>query len=298
MVVKGKSFFGVQGSYFAFSLPPLRQTEGENNPSSGCCALPKSRGIAPMWRQGSRNLDEELAMKLGMRNLLTATAVSLVLAWPAAGFCQIGEAPTEPHQKPQTPPPAARETAQSQVAAQDMVPGTVALTRALDAKKDHDGSQFDAKLTKTVHLKNGKTLPKGSTLLGTVNSDDMHTAGKAKLAVRFTQAKLPNGETVPIKATIVQVFPPVGLTAEGAPIPDESGPSWDMDYHTNQWSRQQLNIDQVGALKNVDLHSRLASQNSGVFVSTKKDDVKLMKGSRLELALAEQGNGQQAQNQQ
>ena len=56
----------------------------------------------------------------------------------------------------------------------------------------------------------------------------------------------------------------------------------------------QLNIDQIGALKNVDLHSRLASQNSGVFVSTKKDDVKLMKGSRLELALAEQGNPQQA----
>ncbi|HUY94034.1 MAG TPA: hypothetical protein VMU71_02005 [Terracidiphilus sp.] len=172
------------------------------------------------------------------------------------------------------------------------------LTRALDAKKDHDGSRFEAKLTKTVHLKDGKTLPKGSTLLGTVNNDDMQTAGKSKLAVRFTEVKLANGETVPIKATIVQLYPPVGLDAEGEPIPDESGPAWDMDDHTNQWNRQQLNIDQVGALKNVDLHSRLSSHNSGVFVSAKKDDVKLMKGSRLELALAEQGNGQQARNQQ
>lgn len=235
-------------------------------------------------------------MKLGMRNVVMAAAVSLVLAWPAAGICQIGESPTEPHQKPQTPPPAARGTAQSRVDARDMVPGTVALTRALDAKKDHDGSQFEAKLTKAVHLKNGKTLPKGSTLLGAVKTDDMQMAGKSKLAVRFTKAKLANGETVPIKATIVQVFPPVGLTADGAPIPDESGPAWDMDDHANEWNRQQLNIDQVGALKNVDLHSRLSSQNSGVFVSTKKDDVKLMKGSRLELALAPQGNGQQAEN--
>ncbi len=235
-------------------------------------------------------------MKRSIRNVLTGSAVSLALALPVAAFCQIGEAPTEPHQKPQTPIPQSHPTAQGRMDAQQMVRGTVALTRSLDARKDQDGSRFEAKLTRTVHLKNGKTLDKGTSLVGTVENDDMQVAGKSKLAVRFTEAKLTNGETIPIKATIVEVYPPAGLDSAGEPIPDESSPSYGMDDRTNEWNSRQLDVDQIGALKNVDLHSKLASQNSGVFVSTKSDDVKLMKGSRLELALEENGNGQQAEN--
>jgi hypothetical protein len=236
-------------------------------------------------------------MKLGVRNALTVAAVSLALALPAAAFSQVGEGPSEPHQKPQTPPPA-RTTGQGQAwqNAQNMVPGTVALTRVLDAKKDHDGSQFEAKLTRSVHLKNGQELAKGTTLVGKVVADDMQMSGRSKLAVRFTEAKLGNGETLPIRATIIQVYPPVGFTQEGAPIPDESGPRWDDDQRENPWNPNEQHVDQIGALKNVDMHSNLASQNSGVFVSTRSDDVKLMRGSRLELALAAQGSGQQAEN--
>ncbi len=258
-----------------------------------------SEGILRKVRAGvPRKLSkQELAMKSGVRNVLTATAVSLALAWPAAVFCQVGETPTQPQQQPQTPIPPARATAQGRIDAHEMVRGTVALNRSLDARKDHDGSQFAARLTRTVHLKNGKTLDKGTTLVGTVENDDMQIAGKSKLAVRFTEAKLNNGETIPIKATIVQVYPPVGLDADGSPLPDEGGPQYAADDYTNDWNARQLNVDQIGALKNVDLHSRLASENSGVFVSTKRDDVKLMRGSRLELAMAEQGNGQRASNQ-
>lgn len=235
-------------------------------------------------------------MKLSIRKVLTGSAVSLALAFPVLAVCQIGEAPTQPQQKPQTPIPQSHPTAQGRIDAQEMVRGTVALDRALDARKDHDGSRFQAKLTHTVHLKSGKTLDKGTTLVGKVETDDMQVAGKSKLAVRFTEAKLGNGETIPIKATIVELYPPTGLDAAGEPIPDESSPSYGMDDRTNEWNSRQLDVDQIGALKNVDLHSKLASQNSGVFVSTKTDDVKLMKGSRLELALAEKGNGQQAEN--
>lgn len=237
-------------------------------------------------------------MRIGIRNLLTVTAVTFALGWPAAAFSQIGVAPTEPQQKPQTSTPPATNLQQGRMDAQEMVRGTVALTRKLDADKDHDGSQFEAKMTRTVQLKNGPKLAKGTVLMGQVENDDMQVSGKSKLAIRFTEAKLDNGETVPIKATIVEVYPPVGLTQDGSPLPDESGPDYDADDHANQWNQQQLDIDQVGALKNVDLHSRLSSNNSGVFVSTKKDDVKLMKGSRLELALAGQGNPQQASTNQ
>lgn len=236
-------------------------------------------------------------MKRSIRKVLTVTAVSVALGLPGAVFCQVGVAPTQPEQKPQTSPPDHPATVEGRVDAQNMVRGSVALTRSMDAKKDRDGSQFEAKLTRTVHLKSGKKLDKGTVLVGMVANDDMQESGRSKLAVRFTEAKLGNGETIPIKATIIQVYPPVGLTADGSPLPDESGPAYDLDDHANEWNSRQLDVDQIGALRNVDLHSRLASQNSGVFVSTKSDDVKLMKGSQFELAIAEQGNGQQAKNQ-
>ena len=36
----------------------------------------------------------------------------------------------------------------------------------------------------------------------------------------------------------------------------------------------------------VDLHSKISSQNSGVFVSMKKNDVKLKAGSEIQFAIA------------
>ncbi|HTX76241.1 MAG TPA: hypothetical protein VMD29_08560 [Terracidiphilus sp.] len=236
-------------------------------------------------------------MRCDIRSAMTVAAVAFALALPAAVFSQVGESPSEPSQKPQTPPPA-NTTADSAAwqSAQNMVPATVALSRTLDAKKDQNGSQFDARLTRSLHLKDGRELGKGTTLVGTVAQDDMQVSGRSKLAVRFTEAKLNNGETIPIRATIIEVYPPVGFTADGSPIPDESGPGWDDDDHQNPWNPNQQHVDQIGALKNVDLHSNLASRNSGVFVSSKSDDVKLRQGSRLELAIAG-GNGQQAKNQ-
>lgn len=61
----------------------------------------------------------------------------------------------------------------------------------------------------------------------------------------------------------------------------------------NSWNDGTLAEDQVGVIKGVDLHSRISSQNSGVLVSSSKDDVKLPRGTDLSLALAS-GNGQSA----
>jgi hypothetical protein len=52
-------------------------------------------------------------------------------------------------------------------------------------------------------------------------------------------------------------------------------------------------VDQLNALSGVDLHSKIASNNSGVLVSTKNDDVKLRAGTEFALAIAEQPNGPQ-----
>ncbi len=158
-----------------------------------------------------------------------------------------------------------------------MVPAQVALVKALDSRKMHPGNQFKAVLSNTVHLKNGVELPHGTILMGTIVTDNMQAKGNSRLALRFTQAKLKNGKTIPIRATIMGVAPPsysyYGYGAE----------------NLNGWDGRTMQLDQVNALSGVDLHSAIARENSGVFVSNKKDDVKLEAGSQMSLALAAQG---------
>jgi hypothetical protein len=61
------------------------------------------------------------------------------------------------------------------------------------------------------------------------------------------------------------------------------------DQVANDWTRSIHAVDQIDALSGVDLHSRITSQNSGVLVSTKKDDIKLKRGTEFALAIAPEG---------
>ena len=164
--------------------------------------------------------------------------------------------------------------------AQHMVPARASLTHALDSKSIHSGEQFRATLSDNVHLSSGVALHKGDALVGTVADDDMNTTGKSHLAVRFTQAVLKNGQTIPIKATIVALYSPNDLGSGGYAEPDQV---------PNTWNDGTLRVDQIGAVKGVDLHSQISSQNSGVFVSD-KNNVKLPAGSELALAIAAGNN--------
>jgi hypothetical protein len=206
---------------------------------------------------------------------LFAAAVSLVLF--------ISE--TSPAQTSQ-PSPVNNQTSKASVEASDMVPAQAALDKTLDAKSVKAGDQFEAKLTSKVHLKNGTELPSGTQLVGTVGTDDMQQNGQSKLALCISEAKLKDGKTVPVKATIVGVYGP----GSGGPSPYPVVPG---DQVTNEWTSSIHQVDQLGALSNVDLHSKLTSKNSGVLVSTKKDDFKLKQGTELALAIAPQ-NGQSA----
>lgn len=162
--------------------------------------------------------------------------------------------------------------------AMQMVPARAALMKDLDAKKMKSGSQFQAKLVDKVHLKNGEELPSGTMLMGTVVADSMQTSGVSRLALRFTSAKLKNGDVVPIKATIVGIAAPEPMNGEGYDVP--AG-----DQASNDWSNNLLQFDVIGAVSGVDLHSKIASDDSGTFVSTKKHDVKLDAGTEIALAV-------------
>jgi hypothetical protein len=170
--------------------------------------------------------------------------------------------------------------------ASDMVPARAYLARKMDAKDEKPGTKFEAILADTVHLKNGTELPSGTKLMGTVTNDELHMKGNAKLALRITKADLKNGKTIPVKATIVGVWAPESENSMGYNV----APG---DEQPNDWNKSTLAIDELDALPGVDLHSRIAGNNSGVFVTTKKDDVKLAGGSELALAIGPQGSVEQ-----
>ncbi len=155
-----------------------------------------------------------------------------------------------------------------------MIPVDASLQRNLDARKDKPGAEFEARLNSTVHLKNGPKLPSGTMLLGTVTTDHMRVRGTSRLALRFTEAKLKDGKDIPIKATIVNVSQP------------NYGYSMDGTSPALIWSDKTLQVDELDALSGVDLHSKISAKNSGVFISHKKDNMKLSAGTRFTLAIA------------
>jgi hypothetical protein len=160
-----------------------------------------------------------------------------------------------------------------------MVGARAELMRPLDAKKDQPGSAVEAKLVQKVTLSDGTELPNDTILVGEVTVDDMQQQGMSKLALRFNQARLKNGTVLGIKATIVGFY---GPGAGGYhQYPTEPG-----DQVPNSWTDGTLQMDQINVVADVDLHSKISSANSGVFVSTKKDDVKLEEGSEIQFAIA------------
>jgi len=187
---------------------------------------------------------------------LSVAAVSVAMFFPNVTLAQSGE----------------NEAAQ-------MVSARVALKQNVDANKVKQGDQVRTTLAKKVRLTNGTELPAGTAILGVVSADDMQLNGTSKLALNFNKAELKNGTVVAIKATILGVFPPESVDANGNPVTPG-------DQETGNWNGHPDSVDQIDALPGVDLHSKTASTNSGVLVSTTKHNMKLKWGSEIALAVA------------
>lgn len=159
-----------------------------------------------------------------------------------------------------------------------MVPARAFMMRKVSADKDQVGSQIEAKLSGKVQLHNGPELPAGTILEGKIAKDDMNVSGTSKLALRFTEAKLKDGQTIPIKATIVGVthgpgYQPDGFSAASSTVP-------------NNWNDGTLAVDEVDAFPGLELKSKIASQNSGVFVAKDKKNMTIGTNRELDLAIA------------
>lgn len=156
-----------------------------------------------------------------------------------------------------------------------MVPARADLTKSLNESKVRVGQQFKAKLSKKVNLKNGPVLPRGTELVGKVVKVQANRNGRPDtLTLRFTEAQLKNGKTVPIKATIVGLY-------------SAQNQFYGMSHMPNYWTPQTLQVDQINALNHVDLHSRIAASDSGVLQS--KKNIRFAPGTEFALAIAKRG---------
>jgi hypothetical protein len=209
---------------------------------------------------------ESLHMK---RDVLATFALAVVSA------ALLATQPAAAQNSAYSPATSSNDSSAAKSEAAEMVSAKVALLKELDAKKVQPGAPFKTRLDDTIHLKNGTELPHGTLLVGSVTTDNLQAPGKERLALRFTEAQLKDGKTFPIQAMIV-----------GVGLPQDTGDAQVDNSVPLPWDASMLQIDQVNAISGADLHSRIASDNSGVFVATKKDDVKLPQGSQLTLAIA------------
>lgn len=226
------------------------------------------------------------------KTLLAAATIALAVAFAAPrqmrsqmpGSSGPSNDSAQPSSANTTPQDATTNLSQAATEAAQMVPAQAQLTQNLDSKSLQPGEQFKATLQGKVHLKNGVELPRGTTLVGTVASESAPLGAKSDLALRFTQADLKNGQTIPIQATIVAVSPPQTENTATAEMLYNAPP--------DPWDGKTLVFDEPSALSNIELHSKIAGQDSGHFTSAKKSDLKLGARTQISLAIGPQGTTQ------
>lgn len=156
---------------------------------------------------------------------------------------------------------------------QRMVSAQTVVNKVLEGKKTKSGEGFEVELVQKVKLSDGQELPRGTTLAGTIVTDDMQ-AGSSKLVVRFTEARVKGGKTIPVQAVVIGLYDQGSLNAQ---------------YGNTGWNPGQVDVEQNSAAGGLSLHSRAGSGDSGTFES-KKDNVKLDRGSALFVAIAPASN--------
>ncbi len=156
------------------------------------------------------------------------------------------------------------------------------LNNALNSNKASTGQMVTARLTMNTKAVNGVKLPRGTKLIGKVAKVE-HGMGSnpTRVTLRFNKARLPSGKTIPVKATLLGAMPPAsGFYSAAADVfPTTSNPV----------PADRQVIQKPGVLHHISMQSSAKSNNSGTFISKKKN-ITLPAGTQLRLAIAPEQN--------
>lgn len=166
-----------------------------------------------------------------------------------------------------------------------LVGANARLINTVDTRKVSPGQSITAKLTSNVKEAGAVELPKGTLLIGRVDQVQASTNGSpATLSVVFDQAKLSDGRTVPVKATLLGAYP-----EDAGDYFVETGNGGTLEAGLPVSVPADQKIDQEpGTLGNVEMRSAVQSNASGVFTS-KDRNIDLKRGTQFQIAIAPEG---------
>lgn len=195
-----------------------------------------------------------------------------------AAMCGYAAAQTAP----QNNEPA--QTTQSMQSTQNLqlVSANARLMGGVNSNDAMQGQMVKAKLTSDVKTADGMKLDDGTVLIGKVEQvQKSQNDGPAKLSLVFDQMRLKDGKTVPVKATLLGVYP--AGTGNYWAATGMSGSMMPMQPHNI--ANDHMVDQEPGELGHVAMHSAVQSDVSGVFTS-KDDNINLKRGTMLQVAIA------------
>ena len=161
----------------------------------------------------------------------------------------------------------------------NLIGANARLQQKLDAKTAHRGQTVEAKLNSTVNTASGMRLDRGTELWGKVDRVQASMdGGPSTLSVVFTRAQLKNGHSIPVKVTVIGVYPSdeEQLAVNG----DETMPAAPRHVSSN------FRVDQQpGMIGHVSLHSAVESRESATFRDA-RGNLKIGRGTYLQLGIA------------
>jgi hypothetical protein len=162
--------------------------------------------------------------------------------------------------------------AQNQAGAVQLKPADAVLVQALDAKSAKPGQNVTARLTSSIETSDGVKLPSGTELLGRVDTvKASEEKGASTLSLTFNQARLKDGKTLPVKATLVG-FSPAGSSDV---LPGSVAPDGAFDQ-------------EPGAIGAVAMHSEVQQNVSGTLTDA-HHNIRLGQGTQLMIAVGVKG---------
>lgn len=157
------------------------------------------------------------------------------------------------------------------------------LDHALDTNSVKQGQAIEAKLDGSVTTAGGVKLAKGTQLMGTVTSvQTSANGGPSSLTFAFTTAQTKDGKQIPVKVTLLSVYPADANDLAIYGVANIAAPP--------QHVSAEEKIDQEsGPISHVSLHSSVQADNSGTL--TKRDgNLKLAAGTWLQVGIAPGSN--------